>query len=441
MRKFIGDVKEDTYKKETPYGNTLMCKDPHYNKEIMDTLQKIVKIMPAYKELVFFVKAVRDHFLMDFEKYSPKIIVLGSNIPEELVLASGTMPYWVLGGSRASSMWADDIVPRDTDPVSRSNLGYLKYGFAKRALILIPLIGDSSRKLAYILKAMGLKVHTFHFPPVKNEDSMEEWNRQYEACRSAIARHLKKPLTEHALKKSRERIMQAKLKIHDFLDASEDVLNGSSRMFILDSFYWADNFSEWCSQLECLAARIRKEAPRGHTLIHRETHSNEENQTHPARYNNSNRKSRVLLLGSPIYFPNYKIPFLIEESGMEICSQADYTMLQLWTWQNRKLGSAGAFYSNDVSTAYVRNDSFYKLAVKMVSEQKIEGVVYHVLKGQIEYDFELGRLEEAFEKMDVPVFRLETDYNYQDVEQLRIRLEAFSEVLQQKKYTKEAMAI
>ncbi len=32
------------------------------------------------------------------------------------------------------------------------------------------------------------------------------------------------------------------------------------------------------------------------------------------------------------------------------------------------------------------------------------------------------------------MFRLETDYNYQDIEQLRIRLEAFSEVLAQRKY-------
>ncbi len=29
--------------------------------------------------------------------------------------------------------------------------------------------------------------------------------------------------------------------------------------------------------------------------------------------------------------------------------------------------------------------------------EKIEGIVYHVLKEQIEYDFELGRLEESFE--------------------------------------------
>lgn len=206
MHRVVGERKAEIYQKETPGGHTLMCKGPHYKKEIINTLQKIVKTMPAYKELVFFVKAVKEHYLEDLTNGSPKMIVLGSNIPEELVFASGVMPYWILGGSRSSSMWADDIVPRDTDPVSRSGLGYLKSGFAKHALILIPLISDSSRKLAYILKAMGFKVHTFYFPPVKNRDSMKEWNRQYEDCRIAIARHLKKPLTERALKKSRERI-------------------------------------------------------------------------------------------------------------------------------------------------------------------------------------------------------------------------------------------
>ena len=35
------------------------------------------------------------------------------------------------------------------------------------------------------------------------------------------------------------------------------------------------------------------------------------------------------------------------------------------------------------------------------------------------------------EKLHIPVFRLETDYQYQDVEQLRIRMEAFTEMLEQ----------
>ena len=295
-------------------------------------------------------------------------------------------------------MWADDIVPRDTDPVSRSGLGYLKSGFAKHALILIPLVNDSSRKLAYMLKTMGLKVHTFHFPPVKNKDSMEEWNRQYEACRSAVSRHLKKPLTERALEQSREQIRQAKWKIHEFVQASEGILDGSCRMFILGSYYCMDNFSEWCSQLECLTARLHKETF--------------------GRHHKSIGKSRVLLFGSPVYFPNYKIPFLIEQAGLEICSQADYTTMQIQAAWDLEGDLGDTFYFRDISPAYVSNDSLYKLAVKMVSEQRIEGIVYHVLKGQIEYDFELGRLEETFEKMDV-----------------------FSEVLQQKKYGKEALAI
>ena len=70
-----------------------------YKKEIMDTLQKLIKGLPAYKEFVYFVKCVGNHYLTAFEKENPDIVVIDSDIPEELVLVSGRMPYWVLGGS------------------------------------------------------------------------------------------------------------------------------------------------------------------------------------------------------------------------------------------------------------------------------------------------------------------------------------------------------
>ena len=395
-----------------------------YKKEMKDVLERLVKTMPAYKELRFFVKCVINHYLTDYEKNNSDIVVIGSNIPEELVLVSGKMPYWILGGSRASSMWADDIVPRDTDPVSRSGLGSIVSGFAENALILIPLVNDSTRKLAYILKSKGLKVHTFHFPPVKDAQTVLEWRRQYEACREAVALHLKRPLTKRVLQKSQEQISIAKKQIQDFMEVSKDTLNGTSRMFILGSYYCADNLSEWNFQLECLTARLRKE--------------------HKCR---NTEKSKVLLLGSPIYFPNYKVPFLIEEVGLELLWQADYTTLSMqdcrmeWMQKERM---ADIFYRNDASPAYVKNSSLYERIEKLLTQKEIDGVVYHVLKGQIEYDFELERFEELFEKMNIPVFRLETDYNYQDIEQLRIRLEAFSEILNQRRYRrfgKETVAV
>lgn len=102
-------------------------------------------------------------------------------------------------------MWVDDIVPRDTDPVSRSGLGYAVSGFAEKSLVLVPLVSDSTRKLAYILKSMGFKVHTFHFPTIKDAQAFLEWNRQYEACRKAVALHLKRPLTKRSCGKRRSR--------------------------------------------------------------------------------------------------------------------------------------------------------------------------------------------------------------------------------------------
>ena len=392
-----------------------MKSDAHKN-EIMDTLRRVVKSMPAYKELAYFVKIVGEHYLTDFEKGTPDIIVLGSDIPEELVLAAGKMPYWILGGSRASSLWADDLVPRDTDPVSRSGLGYLKAGFAEKALILIPLVNDSARKLAYILKSQDLKVHTVHFPPIKDAESRKEWNRQYESCRSAITGHLKRPLTRRTLQRAMEKKKQAREQIREFLSASKGVLSGTGRMFVLNSYYCADDLDEWSLQLKGLTERLGKEKNR-----------------------REKGRNKVLLLGSPVYFPNYKVPFLIEEAGLSLFLQADYTSLPLQMGICSDNENQDKFvenvYRNDASPAYVKNDSLYRQIVKLVSENQIDGVVYHVLKGQIEYDFELGRFEKLFENMDIPVFRLETDYNYQDVEQLRIRLEAFSEVLNQRAYS------
>lgn len=396
-----------------------------YKKEIADVLKKILKLMPAYKELRFFAESVVRHYYTDVEKGSPDIVVIGSNIPEELILAAGTAPYWILGGSRASSMWVDGIVPRDTDPVSRSCLGYAVSGFAEKSLVLVPLVSDSTRKLAYILKSMGFKVHTFHFPPVKDAQSLAEWNRQYEDCRNAVALHLKRPLTNRFMRKTREQVMEVKKKIWDFMEASEGILNGTCRMFILGSYYCTGNLSEWGSRLERLTERLRGEKKR-----------------------QGNEKCRVLLLGSPVYFPNYKVPFLIEEVGLELFLQADYTSLSMQGCigleSMQKEFAADAFYRNDASSAYVKNDSLYECIEKLFTEKGIDGVVYHVLKGQIEYDFELERFEELFEKMNIPVFRLETDYNYQDIEQLRIRLEAFSEILNQRRYRgfgKETVAV
>ena len=92
------------------------------------------------------------------------------------------------------------------------------------------------------------------------------------------------------------------------------------------------------------------------------------------------------------------------------------------------MGLAFTACSSDDDNNDSNQPSEKEQAMQAITNQYVEGVVFHILKGQIEYDFELSRLEPLFDRMDIPVFRLETDYQYQDVEQLRIRLEAFAEI-------------
>ena len=106
--------------------------------------------------------------------------------------------------------------------------------------------------------------------------------------------------------------------------------------------------------------------------------------------------------------------------------------LGIWQGRERLMRRVSEnFYRRDGSTSYAVNEAAYQHLNACLRQEAVEGVVYHVLKGQIEYDFELERTEALLESYGIPLFRLETDYQYQDVEQLRIRMEAFSEMLMQ----------
>ena len=134
------------------------------------------------------------------------------------------------------------------------------------------------------------------------------------------------------------------------------------------------------------------------------------------------------------------------KAGMDITAVADSLSLGASVVTPK----AGAFASADAllqqiaqthlktisSGARVSNDGWYSYFKYLVKRLHPDGIVCHILKGQIEYDFELPRIERAAEKLDIPVFRLETDYQYQDMEQLRIRMEAFGEMLTQRKIVK-----
>ena len=78
---------------------------------------------------------------------------------------------------------------------------------------------------------------------------------------------------------------------------------------------------------------------------------------------------------------------------------------------------------------------------QLIKDNDIQGVIYHVLRGCLVYDFEYKRIEEELGKLGIPVIRLESDYNEEDVEQLRIRIEAFIELIKLKQVPEKRIKV
>jgi benzoyl-CoA reductase/2-hydroxyglutaryl-CoA dehydratase subunit BcrC/BadD/HgdB len=156
-----------------------------------------------------------------------------------------------------------------------------------------------------------------------------------------------------------------------------------------------------------------------------------------------NRKThpRIMITGSPIVFPNIKVPLLIEETGGSIV--ADETCMGDRFFYDPVSVADDSFDGilRAMSNRYIRpctcpsfsdnSQRLYRIR-QMVKENAVEGIVYHVLRGCVVYDFEYQAIEEDVGKLGIPIIRVESDYTEEDVEQLRIRIEAFIELIKLK---------
>ncbi len=413
--------------------------------ETKNTLERIWKENSHLRSIHYFLDQAFYWHSADMRKrMKPEVAVIGTDVPEELLLAADVKPYWILGGSQTATLWSDELVPRDTDPVSRAQLGYIHepdgVDFSE-TLFIIPTNSDSTRKMANLLIEEGREVFALDVPPEKDEISGENYADAIEEMLEAVCDHTGKTITNASLHTGIWTTSQARYRLNNFLTITagqEEIIHGSARMLVANSYYYASDIGEWSKHLKELTDEINflldEPLP---VAVHKQRIQRASEQANAA---DAADLPNVLLMGSPVLFPNYKIPFLMEDVGLKIAETItagdEKNRLDGLGRRRRRIVAdkmirqiAAAYLEVSSSGAFAKNSSLEEKVIAAAEGGNIEGVVFHILKGQIEYDFELLRYEKIFERAGIPVFRLETDYQYQDIEQLRIRMEAFSEML------------
>ena len=347
--------------------------------------------------------------------------------PPELIYAAGAVPVKLCSGNYTAFSIGDDIAPRDACPLVKAIAGFKQTGlmpvYEDCSMMIIPITCDCKKKIAGML-ADKFNAVTLHIPAKRDDIDIEMFTDQLYDLMEKLENITGNTVTYESLSEGFRKVGYAQYELSEFIRLKKQMpylIRGSHTMAILNaaSYMPAD---VWGNALHKVNKSLEKSISEKKTIT-------------------SKKLPRILLTGSPIVFPNIKIPLLIEETG-GIVAGDETCMGERGMWDpavitdNSFDGMMRALANRSLRpcpcpTFADNSQRIYRLK-QLIKENRIQGVIYHVLRGCLVYDFEYKTIEEELGKLDIPVIRLESDYNEEDIEQLRIRIEAFIELIKLK---------
>jgi benzoyl-CoA reductase/2-hydroxyglutaryl-CoA dehydratase subunit BcrC/BadD/HgdB len=146
---------------------------------------------------------------------------------------------------------------------------------------------------------------------------------------------------------------------------------------------------------------------------------------------------RILISGSPMAIPNWKLHHLIESTGAVVVCEESCTGTRFFSdlvdeskkTLEEELKAVADRYMNIHCACFTPNDERLDDVVRLAKEYKADGVIHYNLQFCHTYANEAVKIEKRLEKEGIPLLRIETDYSDEDAGQLRTRIEAFLEMI------------
>jgi benzoyl-CoA reductase/2-hydroxyglutaryl-CoA dehydratase subunit BcrC/BadD/HgdB len=350
--------------------------------------------------------------------------------PLELILAADAIPVRVNSGWYDTSKLGDRIVPVEVCPVIRSTIGakmvelspFLELSDA----VISTLTCDGMTKLSEILSDCK-KVMTMSPPRVKDSaQSLHLWNQEMKAIKTQIEKLTGNKITPKKLRAAIETMQRATKAFRRLQDLRKGnpVIMGRDAMLVNQTSTW-DDIKRWTEKTEILCDELEKRVQQKQWACPPDT-------------------PRVVITGTPMFWPdNWKLPTLIEESnpqgvlvGDELCSSDrllyDPVGVDEWTMDDMLNGISERYLMASTCPCFTSsdgNEDRINWLINKIKEFKASGVIYYVVRGCMLYAMEYTRVKKALDKLNIPVYYLDTEYTREDVGQMKTRVEAFLEML------------
>jgi benzoyl-CoA reductase/2-hydroxyglutaryl-CoA dehydratase subunit BcrC/BadD/HgdB len=406
-------------------------------KVIADNIERMKKADPHRPEAMKYFDEVSNLFgkrqeEIAAEKAKGKKVIgyMCLFAPTELIMAADAIPVRVNSGWYDTSKLGDRVVPVEVCPVIRSTIGAKMIElspFLEQSDALISVLTcDGMTKLSEILSDYKT-IWGMNVPRIKDStQSLRFWDDEIKQMKTQIEQFTGNKITRKSLKESIEvthRATKVFRRLQD-LRKGPPVIMGRDAMLVNQSYQWDDK-KRWTEKTEALCTELEARAAKKDWVCPLDT-------------------PRVMVTGTPMFWPdNWKLPSLVEESNPqgiivadEQCSGErilnDPVGVDEWSMDDM-LNAIGERYlmasTCPCFTSKDGNEDRVNWLLNKVKDWKIQGVIYYVVRGCMLYAMEYTRVKKALDKINVPVYYLDTEYTREDVGQMKTRVEAFLEML------------
>lgn len=380
--------------------------------------------MDYYNFVIAEIHGVRPQELIKAQEEGKKVFgTFCVYVPDELIFAANAIATGLCGGSQFWVPGGEKVLPTNTCPLIKASVGARLDRTCPFFRIADMYIGETTcdgKKKAWEILGEDVPVHVMDLPQMKREKDIKAWAEEIKELKKVIEEFTGNKVTAESLSESIKLInnkRKALSRLYECRKADKVPISGRDALVISQIAFYDDpaRFTQMTNKLcDELEQRIKD----GISVVKEGT-------------------KRILLTGTPLAVPNWKLHNIIETSGAvvvceEMCTGTRYfenLVDETKTTIDEQIDALANRYMGINCACFTPNTGRIDDIIRLAKEYKVDGVIDVNLKFCSLYDVEGYTVERALKEAGIPVMGIETDYTDNDAEQLRTRIGAFIEMI------------
>lgn len=346
-------------------------------------------------------------------------------VPDEILFGLDVIGIGLCGGTNFSNYAAEDLLPTNICPLIKSALGFgigkICPYFATADLLIGETTCDGKKKAWEILNEYNL-VYVMETPQCKERAQAKElYLKELKTLIKKLEDLSNNTLTAKSLKDSMQLISKKREQMRRVYDARKEdpvPISGKDALLVSQVAFY-DDPKRQIEMIGNLADELDQRIEKNIGVAKKGT-------------------KRILISGTPMAIPNWKIHHLVETKDAvivaeETCTGTRYFQSEFNGIQGENLDilleKLVERYLDINCACFTPNNGRKEDIIKLAEEYDVEGIILYTLNFCQPYEFESLSLEKSLKEEGYSVLSIQTDYSGEDTEQLNTRIEAFLEII------------